>query len=41
MKHDFLYDLKGKDPTKKWQGRLHLNLQWIYNKAQYFEEIAN
>jgi Ca2+-binding EF-hand superfamily protein len=41
MKHDQFFELHGKDPSDPWQGRIHLNLQWIWSKARYWEILAS
>mgnify|MGYP001038299684 CR=1 FL=1 len=40
MKHDQYFTLVGKEPDKKWQGRIHLGLQWVWSKVKYYESLA-
>ena len=40
--HDKFYDLKHHtEPSKKWQGRIHLSLQWIWNRVEYYNSLED
>jgi len=41
MKHDQFFQLHDKNPKDKWQGRVHLGLQWIWSRARYLEDLVN
>lgn len=40
--HDRFYNLKHHtEPDKKWQGRIHLSLQWIWDRVKYYNGLED
>lgn len=37
-KHDQFHNLQGKDSNQKWQGMIHLGIQWIWSRVRHLED---
>ena len=40
MKHEEWFELQPQKKGERWQGRIHLSLQWIWSRRVYYEEMA-
>jgi C2 domain/EF-hand domain pair len=40
LKHEQYFSLSGETEGEKWQGRIFLELQWIWSKVKYLKDIS-
>ena len=38
LKHDNWYQLQAENPKEPWQGKIRIELQWIYSRVEYMTE---
>ena len=39
LKHEQFFMLYGENPGEKWQGKVYLELQWIWSRVKYYKDI--